>query len=339
MADLRTTRHRHAPSRLTQFVALVGVTALALVGCSRGASEDTSTSAAPSQSAAAQCTPAKAATTGSSTGKIEVDGTQRDYSINIPPSYDGVSALPLVLNLHGRGGNATQQLLLTGFDTSSDKNNFILVSPNAIGEQWDLPAVPGRATSDTTYITELLTSLEQRLCIDKTRLYAAGMSLGSVMTLALACAPNQSFAAFGGVGASFYRPMCDRSPPAPLIYFHGTADPVVPFEGGKVAGSPAGSITARVNAADENMAAWANHNGCNPTPTVNDLGDTARTIWSDCKNNANVDYYRIDDGGHTWPGANQLVSDFIEERLGKTTQTVDATELMWQFFEQYQLPS
>lgn len=324
--------------RVTPIVAACVIGALFIAGCSRSSASSDDSSAAPSQSAVAQCSPAKPATPGSTTEKLNVDGKAREYSINIPPGYDGVNALPLVMNFHGRGSNAMQQLLLTGFDTTSDKNDFILVTPNAIGGQWDLPVIPGRATSDTTYITEVLTALGQRLCVDKTRLYAAGMSLGSAMTLALACAPKQTFAAFGGVGASFYRPACDGSAPAPLIYFHGTADPIVPFEGGKVAGSPKGSITARVSGADQNMADWAKHNGCNPTPTVNDLGDTARTIWSECKNNANVDYYRINDGGHTWPGANQLVADFTEDRLGKTTQTIDATELMWSFFSQYQLP-
>ena len=87
------------------------------------------------------------------------------------------------------------------------------------------------------------------------------------------------------------------------------------------------------------MADWANHNGCSPTPNVSDLGDTTRTVWSGCKNNASVGFYRINGGGHTWPGANQLVADFTEKSLGKTTQAVDATELMWSFFEQYQLQS
>ncbi len=327
---------------LTSTVATIGVTAVALAsfltGCSRTETSSSSASAAPTQSAAAPCSPAKPATTGSSVQKLTVDGKRRDYSLNIPPNYDGTKALPMVLTFHGRGSNATQQLLLTSFDTTSDKHDFILVAPNAIGGQWDLPLIPGKATSDTAYITELVTALTQRLCVDKTRLYASGMSLGSAMTFALACAPKQTFAAFGGVGASFYRPVCNAAPPAPLIYFHGTADPVVPFEGGKVAGSPTGSITARVSGANQNMADWAKHNGCTGDPTVSDLGDTTRTIWSGCKNNASVDYYRENGGGHTWPGASQLVADFTEERLGKTTQAVDATDLMWQFFEQYQLP-
>ncbi len=319
-------------------MASVVITALVLTACSRGTTSDAASSAAPQQTAAPACTPAKPATSGSSSAKLKVDGTQREYSINIPPGYNGTDALPLVMALHGRGSNAMQQRLVTGFDLSSDTNNFILVAPNAIDGNWALPMVPGRATSDTTFITELLTALDQRLCVDKSRLYASGMSLGSAMALALACAPKQSFAAFGGVGASFYRPTCNAAPPAPLIYFHGTADPIVPFEGGKVAGSPARSTTSRVTGANQNMADWANHNGCAPDPTVTEKADVTRTVWSQCSNNADVDYYRIDGGGHTWPGANELVASFTESSLGKTTQTVNATALMWDFFKEHSLP-
>lgn len=332
-------RHTHQ-RRVAALAVGVAATSVLITSCaSSTSSTDSASPSGPAQTAAAACTPARPATPGSTQAKLTVDGTSRDYTINIPPGYDGTQPLPLVMAFHGRGSNASQQLLLTSFDTSSDKNNFILVLPNAIKGQWDLPVIPGRATSDTTLVSELSTALSQRLCVDKSRMYASGMSLGSAMTFALACAPKQSFAAFGGVGASFYRPVCNAAPPAPIIYFHGTADPVVPYEGGKVAGSPARSITARVTAANQNMADWANHNGCPPTPNVSDLGDTTRTVWSGCKNNASVDFYRINGGGHTWPGANQLVADFTEKSLGKTTQTVDATELMWSFFEQYQLQS
>ncbi len=85
------------------------------------------------------------------------------------------------------------------------------------------------------------------------------------------------------------------------------------------------------------MADWANHNGCAPDQTVTEKADVTRTVWSQCSNNADVDYYRIDGGGHTWPGANELVASFTESSLGKTTQTVDATQLIWDFFKEYQL--
>ena len=336
-----STPARHTHRRRVAAVAVgIAATSVLITSCaSSPSSTDSASPSAPVQTAAAACTPARPATPGSTQAKLTVDGNSRDYTINIPPRYDGTQALPLVMAFHGRGSNASQQLLLTSFDTSSDKNNFILVLPNAIKGQWDLPIIPGRATTDTTFVSELSAALSQRLCVDKSRTYASGMSLGSAMTFALACAPKQSFAAFGGVGASFYRPVCNAAPPAPIIYFHGTADPVVPYEGGRVAGSPARSITARVTAANQNMADWANHNGCSPTPNVSDLGDITRPVLSGCMNNASVGFCRINGGGHTWPGANQLVADFTEKSLGKTTQAVDATELMWSFFEQYQLQS
>ena len=329
----------HTRRSAVALIATLIAIAVVATGCARSTGTATSESAVPSQSAAQPCTPAKPAPTGSTSAKLTVNGKSREYSLNIPPNYDGTTALPLVMTFHGRGSNATQQLLLTGFDTVSDKENFILVTPNAINGQWDLPVIPGKATSDTTFVAQLTAALTKRLCVDSTRMYASGMSLGSAMTFALACAPTQTFAAFGGVGASFYRPVCNAAPPVPIIYFHGTADPIVPFEGGKVAGSPRGSITARVSGANQNMADWANHDGCTGDPTVSDLGDTTRTIWSTCKNGVAIDFYRVNGGGHTWPGANQLVADFTEERLGKTTQAVDASALMWDFFKQYQLPS
>lgn len=325
--------------RFKTFAVGLAIAALAVTGCSRTTATEPSTPAPPpSPSQVAPCTPGRAATPGTTTEKIQVAGNSRSYTLNIPPGYNGSTALPLVMTFHGRGSNATQQLLVTGFDTSSNKNNFILVTPDAIDGNWALPTIAGRATSDTEFVSELLTALGQRLCVDQTRQYASGMSLGSAMTLALACSPTQTFAAFGGVGASFYRPTCNAAPPAPLIYFHGTADPIVPFEGGKIVGSPARSITSRVKSANQNMADWANHNGCASEPTVTQKADVAEIVWSDCKNNSNVDYYRIDDGGHTWPGTNELVAAFTESRLGKTTQTVKATDLMWEFFKQYQLP-
>jgi len=241
------------------------------------------------------------------------------------------------MTFHGRGSNSTQQLLVTGFGEVSDKNDFILVAPDAIGGQWDLPAASGTATTDTGLVAQLLGDLREDLCTDTTRTYASGFSLGSAFTLLLACAQEQTFAAFGGAGASFYRSQCDDSPPAPIIYFHGTKDPVVPFEGGTVAGSPANDPTSAVTPATKNMADWATHNKCQAGPSEKKIGDTTRFVWDNCANNADVNFYRTNGGGHTWPGSSETIAAFLESSLGKTTQAVNATELMWKFFSQYKL--
>lgn len=339
-SPLNSTAHRRVVGRpmgrMGVIASCVVATVALLTGCGVR-SETTSEPVAPPPSSAAACSPARTTIAGTTSQTITVDGVEREYLLNVPPGYNGSQPLPLVMTLHGRGGNASQQLLLTGFSSSSDVNNFILVAPSAINGNWDLPLTPGRATTDTTFIAEMIGQVESKLCVDSTRRYASGMSLGSAMTLALACAPNQSFAAFGGVGASFYRPACADAPPAPLIYFHGTDDKVVPYEGGSVAGSPRGSITRRVAPVDQTMADWANHNGCSPEPTTTEIGDTTNIVWGNCTANATVDFYRVNDGGHTWPGTGDLIAAFTERSLGRTTQAVKATDLMWEFFKQYQL--
>ncbi len=210
--------------------AVVLCTALALSACSSSATQSSQPDDQPAPSATAStpsapdCSSPRTAQAGLSTETLTVDGTKRTYQLNIPASYDGTKPTPVVMTFHGRGSNSEQQLLVTGMEQVSDQNGFILVAPTAIDGQWQLPSRPSKATSDTTYVADLLSALSQRLCTDPTRTYASGFSLGSAFTLVLACARQQTFAAFGGVGASFYRSSCDASPPAPLIYFHGTDD-------------------------------------------------------------------------------------------------------------------
>ena len=81
------------------------------------------------------------------------------------------------------------------------------------------------------------------------------------------------------------------------------------------------------------MQEWADHNGCTQDASDEVGNDVTLREWTQCQANADVEYYRVRGGGHTWPGASPFIADAIEPRLGKTTQTVDASRLMWEFFE------
>ncbi|NQU37257.1 MAG: hypothetical protein HQ526_06610 [Actinobacteria bacterium] len=323
--------------RLAAAAALMGLIA---TGCSSTATQTTDPVDPTDGSAPAtqtDCSTPRTAQSGTTRKTITVDGIPRSYQLNVPPSYNGAKPTPVVMTFHGRGSNSDQQLLVTGLGEVSDKNDFILVAPDAIGGQWDLPSESTTVTTDTDFVTELLGEVREELCTDISRTYASGFSLGSAFTLLLACAEQQTFAAFGGAGASFYRPECDNSPPAPIIYFHGTKDPVVPFQGGTVDGSPANDPTSTVTPATRNMSDWAAHNKCQAGPSKKNIGDTTRSIWSKCANNANVEFYRTNGGGHTWPGSSETIAAFLESSLGKMTQAVDASNLMWDFFSKYKL--
>ena len=163
-------------------------------------------------------------------------------------------------------------------------------------------------------------------------MYASGMSLGSAMTFALACAPA-NLRGFWWRWSELHRPVCNSAPPVPIIYFHGTADPIVPFEGGKVAGSPRGSITARVSGANQNMADGPTMMGVLATPqsviSATPLAPFGRPVRTVSLSTLPRQWRRT-----YVAGREPMVADFTEERLGKTTQAVDASALMWDFFKQ-----
>lgn len=324
--------HRSARGRRVA-VGLAGalVVSLALTACNSSTNQDAGATASP-----ATCDPQKPASPGTTEQTITIGGKSRTYVQSIPSGYDGINPLPIVMTFHGRGSSARAQLALTGLEQQSNNEGYLLVAPDAVDGEWALPNTPSQATSDTRFVSAILDKLSSSYCVNRQRAYASGLSLGSAMTFVLACVPNRQFAAFGGVGASFYRSSCDGSAPAPIIYFHGTADPVVPFAGGKVnsTGSP---ITREVQPAADNMAAWAKHNKCNPGSTDQVIGEVTEFRWTSCAQDAEVDFYEVAGGGHTWPGTDPTIAGFTESFLGKTTQDVNANDLMWKFFSSYEL--
>lgn len=286
---------------------LLVVVALLVAGCGSSATSSEAPTAPP-------CDPGPP-------GTREVQVGKRSFLLHVPTDFQNPS--PVVFTFHGRGSNAQQQLLLSGFEQVSEEGRFLVVAPEAIGGRWDFT---GR---DPEYLRAVAAAIP---CADPARVYASGMSMGSAMTFALACAPQRKFAAFGGVALTLFEPQCESTPPAPIIYFHGTDDEVVPFGGGQPTGEP-----IDLPAVPAAMRDWAEHNGCTADAVQKVGKDVTLREWTGCDAGADVDYYRIRGGGHTWPGASEFIADAIEPRLGRTTQSVDASRLMWEFFQRYTL--
>lgn len=270
-----------------------------------------------------------------STRSVTVDGVPRPYLVHVPDGYDPTVPTPSVVTFHGLGTNAFLQLANSGILASADANGYVVIAPEGQSGVWQLPSGEGSAAAETpelAYLEAVTADTDAALCLDPARRYASGMSMGSAMTLVLACQPTRRYAAFGGVGASFYRPICDGAPPAPLIYFHGTADDIVPFDGGSARGF-------EVDAVPDTMAAWADHNRCAAEASTATTADVTLLEWSQCADNADVDFYRIDGGGHTWPDSPVTTNPTFAGIGGVTTTTVNATDAMWDFFRRYTLPT
>ncbi len=265
--------------------------------------------------------------TGDNAEMFPFGGLDRTYILRIPPRYDGVSPLPLVLNLHGFGSNARQQANYSRFPAKADEADFILLSPDAAGTppMWNILNLAGGA-DDVAFIGALLDKLTSELCIDPARIYAAGISNGSAFAQRLHCALPERIAGVAAVAALVLPFQCGATTAVPVIAFHGTADACVPFEGGR---TTCGRGGLPVPSVETSAANWAKHNGCNPEPARAQVTEHVRSIaYGACTDGVAVVVYVVEGGGHTWPGSPDVA------RLGATTREIDATDLIWEFFEE-----
>jgi polyhydroxybutyrate depolymerase len=230
----------------------------------------------------------------------------------------GHGPFPVLFNLHGSGSNAGEQSVYSGFPDRGAARGYLVVTPDGTGSPrgWDFL---GKA--DFAYFDDIIDSFPAG-CADPARLYFAGISLGSAMSAFTMCGLRHPVTAVGLVAATVYPPTCDPRP-TPVLAFHGTDDPLVPYAGGTVAGSG-----VPVDPAEVAMAKWAVKDGCAATPTTTTLApDVTQLDWPGCASGA-VTLERIEGGGHTWPGASIDVA-----ALGVTTKSVDATARFLDFFD------
>lgn len=268
---------------------------------------------------------------GRSEGTLASSGGERTYLLDLPEDYDGTRPVPLVVDFHGFGSNAEQQAAYSGLAEAGAGRGYAVATPQGLGSpaRWAfLPPAAG-GVDDVAFSADLLDHLEATLCVDDDRVYTAGMSNGGAMSARLACALGDRLAAAAMVTANFYSPDCAREAPIPVISFHGTADPIVPYEGGPIASVAAAAANGLpVPPEETTMQDWANHSGCDAGPVEDEPADGVRRLsWEGCDAGSDVVLYAIEGGGHTWPGAVDV------DPLGSTTHEISATELILDFFD------
>ncbi|MBX3081447.1 MAG: hypothetical protein KF716_07400 [Anaerolineae bacterium] len=268
--------------------------------------------------------------TGITRTSIMSDGVERPFILFVPTGYTQTSdPVPLVFSLHGLGSNATEEMNYTRWNPVAEANTFIMVYPDGTNSPRQWNAYDGRTrlrktsdADDVQFFRDLISYMQTNYCIDPARLYVNGISNGGAMTVRLACALNDQLAAVATVAAAVVRTqVCTPPAPIPLMEFHGTKDTFVPYD------QPRGLFPP----VKEWTHDWAVANGCDATPlTLPTQGEVSGEEYQHCTNNANVILYTIEGGGHTWPGTKAHL--LVEQTLGYTTQDIDATATMWQFF-------
>jgi polyhydroxybutyrate depolymerase len=260
-------------------------------------------------------------------GSIISSGQRRRYLVHVPPSYDRTKPTPLVISMHGAAAWPREQQYLSQWSRLADQQGFIVVYPAGTGipQIWHV----FRDTDlrrDVKFISDMLDTLERTYNIDSTRIYANGISNGGGMAYVLSCTLSSRIAAIGVVAAAETLPWswCKDDRPMPMIDFHGTADPVVPYGGGQLPLVPRTFPDVRTWVSN-----WARRNRCASTPRDSRIApDATRREYTGCADGADVVLYTIRGGGHTWPGGKPLPKLLF----GATSRDIDATSEMWKFF-------
>lgn len=245
-------------------------------------------------------------------------GLDRNYRVHIPAGL--TAAAPLVVMLHGGFGDGEQAERSYGWDQLADSAKFVVAYPDGVGATWNGNGCCGKAAQqnidDVGFIIAMIRQISGSLPVEASRVYATGISNGGIMAYALAC-NSGIFAAIGPDAATQLDPCTDPHPTS-VIAIHGTADRLVPYNGGQGASTVNGPPIPDVN------AFWRKVNKCGPPDVVN--RPPVITSTAACAEGRGVELITIDGGRHQWPGGTSFL-----ERFGPT-HALNATQTIWQFF-------
>jgi polyhydroxybutyrate depolymerase len=217
-------------------------------------------------------------------------GLTRTAILHRPPRIATGRHIPLVIALHGAGGSGPFMQRYTGFSALADAKGFAVVYPSAVPPhpRWTLNDDNPAAPNDVLFIRDLLNATEQRVCVDRDRVYAAGVSNGGGLAAHLACRLANRFAAIASVAGSYNSvTACAPQRPVSILEIHGTADQTVAYE-----------------SVSDFVTGWVLRDGCTGGPALTHLAPGVdRFDWAPCTGGTEVEHVRIDGGAHAWPGA------------------------------------
>lgn len=262
------------------------------------------------------------------TDSFMVDGVYRNYILHIPQGYNASTNYPLVLNLHGYTSNAAQQMQYTKMNTTADAEHFFVVYPNGIDNAWN--SFGNSPVDDVNFLSQLIDRIRTSYSIDSNAVFSCGMSNGGFMSYTLACQLSEKIAAVASVTGTLSLSSqlnCAITHKMPVMNIHGTTDPTVNYNG----------FTGALGV-EATVAFWRDTNSCGTisdtinVPNTNTADNsTAELIrYRECAENSEVYFYKITNGGHTWP--NGLIDIPL---YGNTNRDFDATTEIWNFFKRH----
>jgi polyhydroxybutyrate depolymerase len=301
---------------------------------------------------------------------IQQDALERIYKVHVPPSYNLVTPIPLVLAFHGGGGDAEGSIRFFKLNEKANISNFIVAYPQGTGKtvlgklygSWNAgrccPPATENNIDDVAFIDTLLDKMEHDFNIDRQRIFALGMSNGALMVYRLACELSHRIAAIGASGGHDSYDTCSPLRPVPAIHIHGTADSCALYNGGICGGCTysyykclgLGEIEVNQWACrpvPDYIDLWKNINGCNDHAVITYRNGKATCITFDqCLNGSAVSLCTVEGMGHNWAGHDYGLNACITNpngtlctcyvaMAGDTCSDINANDAMWDFFNRH----
>jgi len=267
---------------------------------------------------------------------LTVGGVKRSYDLHLPPGATG-QRLPLVLYLHPlRSAKGYLQTFGRG-NEKADSAGFIAVYPNGLGASWNAGACCGPSNGasgqplvdDVGFMRALVAEVSTLACVDPRRVYATGFSNGGFLSHRLACEASDLFAAVAPVSAVMGMPTCTPARPMPVLMINGTADLIVPYNGGM--SFPLITAGAFISV-EETFTGWRQRDGCTGEPVETLSKGNARCLTAkSCAGGVEVTQCTIQDAGHCWFGEFMCV-------MGTNSSDLVATDVTWEFLSRFTLP-
>jgi polyhydroxybutyrate depolymerase len=263
------------------------------------------------------------------TDRVRIDTKDGERTAIVLPAP--LRPAPTVMVLHGGAGTAERAQRRFGFAEAAAKHGFAAVFPQGLNRQWnDGREFRHSGVDDVGFLTELVRQLASSGVADPRHFYVAGVSNGGMMTFRLLCEAADLFAGAATIVASMPEVVgvgCQPNTPVPVIMFNGTADPLLPYEGGGLRGQ-----RGNVWAAERTAAFLAQRNGCGAASRAPLAGDgsakdavkVVRLDWSGCESGSSVALYRIEGGGHQVFGRGEAFSGI----LGPGTDRISAPDVI-----------
>ncbi len=278
---------------------------------------------------------------------LVVDGVERTYLLHVPPDLpDG--PVPLVVVLHAAYSWSDHAARQTGFSEKADEEGFIVAYPDGVGrlphffQFWNAGHCCYRALEDGVddmgFLSALLDELLATLPVDSGRVYLVGMSNGGMLASWFAAEHTDRIAGLAAVASTIGRRdevgevawrVPDPKVPLSVIEIHGLQDHAVPFDGTASLREPAYVPIS----AEETARFWAENAGLTDPPRVEESADGKARMesWGEA-GGVGVALVTVRDGGHSWPGSEPIPF------FSKPSQAVEATDLIWDFFQTHPSP-